>query len=215
MFGSRFEALDPRDLAMDDYVVGAVVVTAGLVYAIVRLSLKTYVISTIEGSIRHQFEVERQTLQQAFESEWRDREHHDKFRLSALEDRMQAHQQAFALARRMQFSVHDTPDSKTKLLEECHDLMDSKMLYLTEDIREAFAKAVNFYGSYHIYHEVWRSNPNEPHAEADLQAAFKAITDLPSIIVKATDREATGDLPYLKDSKDTAFAEQHPKEGVK
>lgn len=184
---------------MVEYVVGATVITAGLVYVLVRLSLKTYVTSTIEESIKNEFALERQVLQQIFEREWREREHQDKFRLASLDERMKSHQLAYSLARRMQFSIHDPMERKVPILEDCHSFLDSKILYLTEDVREALWNAVDKYGSYHIYHEAWKGGRDDAEARADLLAAFEAITNLPATIVKATDREATGDLPYLSE----------------
>lgn len=69
--------------------------------------------------------------------EFGSREH--QLRLAALDRRLETHQQAFTLWRKLLSSVHT--DDIGKVVIECQTWWDSNCLYLDTDAREAFVRA--------------------------------------------------------------------------
>lgn len=118
---------------MTEYVIIAIVATATLVLTLVRLSLKTFV----EESVKHEFEALRQTMREDFEREQNALDSQDRFRLAALDKRMEAHQEAFALGREMLPLVHSQTMEKLPLVEKCEKFWNESSLYLTADARES------------------------------------------------------------------------------
>jgi hypothetical protein len=63
-----------------------------------------------------------------------------QLRLAALDRRLQAHQEAFALWRRLLADMHD-PTKIGETVGRCQDWWDNNCLYLTPEARQAFAQA--------------------------------------------------------------------------
>ncbi len=63
----------------------------------------------------------------------------NQLRTAALEKRLQAHQEAFTLWRKLLHSVHE--DGIVKIVIECQDWWDKNCLYLTPEARTAFNAA--------------------------------------------------------------------------
>jgi len=61
----------------------------------------------------------------------------DRYRLAAVEKRLQAHQEAFALWAKIIANVHDE-NTIGAVTNECHDWWTNNCLYLEEDARKAF-----------------------------------------------------------------------------
>lgn len=61
----------------------------------------------------------------------------DRYRLSAIEKRLQAHQEAFALWRKLLSHIHDEEEIAS-VVSECQTWWDNNCLYLEEKARKAF-----------------------------------------------------------------------------
>jgi len=200
---------------MNEYVVIAIVSTAVFVLALVRLSLKTFVKTSVQESIKHEFEVQRQQMREEFERQQNELESKDKFRLAALDKRMEIHQRAFALGQEMLPLVHAQTEKKISLLQKCEEFWNTSALYLTEEAREAFSLAKHYFGSYDIVHMVWKIDKREEH-RADLEKAFSAIRDLPQKLIAITDKESSGRTIYIKgDNTIDAFGPKSKSSKVK
>ena len=62
--------------------------------------IRFFIKSTVEKSISHQFDVKLEKFKQDFAREITALERKDKFRLAALDRRLETHQEAYALVRR-------------------------------------------------------------------------------------------------------------------
>lgn len=87
---------------------------------------------------------------------WTERE--DRYRLAAIDKRLQAHQEAFALWRKLLSHVYNDNIGSTAL--ECQNWWDNNCLYLDEKARKAFRSA---YMSATDHHDFVKN-----HAEAKL-----------------------------------------------
>lgn len=79
-----------------------------------------------------------------------------QLRLAAVEQRIQAHQEAFALWRKLIGNVHE--DTITKVVMECQEWFNNNCLYLSAEAREALSDA---YFAAHMHSSLLadRSNP--------------------------------------------------------
>ena len=145
-------------------------------------------------------------MREDFEREQNALESQDRFRLAALDERMKAHQTAFALGRRMLPLVHSPLDAKMDLLKECNEFWNSSALYLTAEAREAFRLALHYLDSYDIYFQSWKhESTRKEERRRDLEQAFEAIQSLPLKLATIVDRESSGRVDYLKDESVTPF----------
>jgi len=176
--------------------------------ALLALYLRTLVKSTVQESVKDQFEVEWQNMRQEFEREVEARQRRDKFRLAALDARLAAYQEAFALARQMIRTLHDDEDIRHKVSIECDAFWDSKSLYLGSKARLAFRDAWSSYMSYFMLKEAHRkaahSSQNKEYineARNDLLKAFKKVSGLPGIVEQDIDLEAMGEEIFSLEGK--------------
>lgn len=174
----------------------SIITTVSFTTGLLILYLHTFVKSTVQESVKHEFENQRERMREEFEREQEARERRDKFRLAALEKRLEVHQRAFALARRMIFTLHDSAE-KNSVATECKTFWDGQSLYLSNDVRREFHKSYLFYNFYDQEIESIRSLK-----EADPESAKKAhqeliahteeLRQLPALIENAVDLEAMG-----------------------
>jgi hypothetical protein len=110
------------------------------------------------------------------------REH--QLRLAALDRRLDAHQQAFTLWRKLFFSIY-TPEI-TNTVRECQTWWDSNCLYLDPLAREAFVRA---FRAAHLHKDLLDArSPSE-----DIKANWEKITSAGDAIVRGAA------LPPIKD----------------
>lgn len=74
-----------------------------------------------------------------FASILEDKKTSNQLRLAALNERLKAHQEAFALWRKLYGATHK--ENITQIVMECQDWWDKNCLYLEPDAREAFSRA--------------------------------------------------------------------------
>ncbi|MGZ9057802.1 MAG: hypothetical protein ACXW14_01000 [Burkholderiaceae bacterium] len=107
----------------------------------------------------------------------------DRYRLAAVEKRLQAHQEAFALWRKLISHVHRSEEIENVVME-CQRWWDANCLYLDEPARKAFRVAYMCALNHKDYLQD-RSNPELVKQNfADIVAAGDALTAavaLPSV----------------------------------
>lgn len=101
-----------------------------------------------------------------------------QLRLAALDKRLQAHQEAFELWRRLVPAAHR--DDIGDVVRECERWWNANCLYLSAEAREAFSDAY-FYAMNHRSHLQIRGN------SAELEANWKKITGAGDVIVRSVD----------------------------
>ena len=108
-----------------------------------------------------------------------------QLRLAAVDRRLQAHQEAFALWRKLMAAVH-TKDIGN-VVTECQAWWELNCIYLEPVVREAFAIA---YGAAHGHHSLV-----EGRSEASLvKSSWKLITDFPNVLFRAIQLPALTEL---------------------
>jgi hypothetical protein len=186
---------------MTEYVIIAVITTAGLALALIRLSLKTFVKSSVQESIKHEFEVQRQQMREEFERQQNALERKDRFRLAALEKRIEAHQRAFALARKMHFNLHNSEsEPRRETSRECEAFFDTYAVYLTNEARDAFWKALTRFSYFHYQVrtlEANRGNPaNYDRTFREIEEVENMLASLPGKIIGIIDKESSGEADF-------------------
>ncbi len=161
--------------------------------------MKTSIKSTVEYSVKHEFDVRLQEIQLNFNKEAEARERKDKFRLAALDERLKAHQQAYGLSVRFTSSLFDEKQ-KISLLQECRIFWDLNCLYLTTGARNAFRKAYFDYMHYDLYLSVWQE-AHSTENKTKLQEAFDHIRNTPLLIARSIDLESMGDGASIEELK--------------
>jgi hypothetical protein len=129
---------------MTNYIVIAIVATVGIALALVRVWLRAFVKTSVKESIKHEFEVQRQQMRQDFEREQSALERKDRFRLAALDRRLDTHQRAFSLAIEMMSSIHLIQE-RTAVVEKCETFWKNYCLFLGNRSRQQFKETMNKY----------------------------------------------------------------------
>jgi hypothetical protein len=174
-------------------------------YLILLFQVVTGLIVVIGGwRVKHELELERDRFRQDFEERWKALDRIDKFRLAALDSKPEAHQKAFALARKMFFTRHDE-SAKSTVRKEIDKFWDERVLYLTENARQALWEAVHNYDFYKIFLDAWKIEPKDEKRNEVLQKAFGSIKKLQSIWMSITDSEYLGKGEYLSDESITPY----------
>ncbi|MCX8890474.1 hypothetical protein NOK91_25390 [Vibrio parahaemolyticus] len=125
----------------------------------------------------------------------------NQLRVVAPERRLQAHQEAFALWRKMLSSLHS--DERVNVVMECQDWYNQNCLYLSAKSREAFSVA---YGALAIHNDLLQDR-TQPES---VKRNYLEITNAGSIIVQSVELPAlSADVRYAvkKDGGDIAVVE--------
>lgn len=99
-----------------------------------------------------------------------------QLKLAAIDKRLQAHQEAFALWREILGAVYS--DEIGKVVIKCQDWWEKNCLYLEPNVREAFVKA---YSASHIHRELSRDRSD---AE-NVNRSWDTIVDFPKVLFEA------------------------------
>lgn len=108
-----------------------------------------------------------------------------QLRLAAVDRRLQAHQEAFALWRRLLTVVHT--DEVGSIVVECQSWWEQNCIYLEATVREAF---VNAYSSAHGHNALIRSRSDVP----DIKESWASIIAFPNVLFKAIQLPALSEL---------------------
>ncbi|HCH6572402.1 TPA: hypothetical protein NK433_005017 [Vibrio parahaemolyticus] len=125
----------------------------------------------------------------------------NQLRVVAPERRLQAHQEAFALWRKMLSSLHS--NERVNVVMECQDWYNQNCLYLSAKSREAFSVA---YGALAIHNDLLQDR-TQPES---VKRNYLEITNAGSIIVQSVELPAlSADVRYAvkKDGGDIAVVE--------
>ena len=176
------------------------------------LYLRTFVKTTVDESIAHQFDLKLEKFKQDFEKDLHTLDRKDKYQLAALDERLKVHQQAFRITWSLLESIHDEGDTRGEALRKLYDFWLDHSLYLTNDARKAYFQGLEYFRTYGLLLKVWHSN-HDPKTEKELNEKFDYISKLPEIIAKSIDIEAMASAPMTKDGeKVTAFGIEKNKE---
>ncbi|HET7153081.1 MAG TPA: hypothetical protein VFJ29_04890 [Candidatus Kapabacteria bacterium] len=166
-----------------------IIIYAGL--ALFMLWIKTSIKSTVEYSVKHEFDVRLQEIQLNFNKEAEARERKDKFRLAALDERLKVHQEAYALSVKFG-SLLFNKDQRVNLLQECQKFWNLNCLYLSTSARNAFSKAYVEYMNYELYLVTWKESKTHTN-QLILERAFNHIRSTPLLIAQSIDLESMGE----------------------
>jgi len=162
-----------------------IIVVAG---GILHLYLRTFVKSTVEKSVGHQFDLKLEGFKQVFEEKWKRVDRKDRFLLASLDKKFKAHQQALALALKIHETLFSQNNEKFEVQKEFRKFWNEKCLYLSKNSRQAIWKTMNLYMNYEIYLTNWRTK-SSPDAGKTLEEAFNHIFLTPAIITNDVDIE--------------------------
>src|ERR1035437_5368176 len=135
-------------------------------------------------------------------------ERKDKFRLCALDIRLQKHQEAYSLWEKMRhfYLTVDTDEEKRKTLNDCRQWWIDNCLYLTEESSIAFVKCVDLLFGYFILNEQRKQafrNKEQSHKELrdEQNKAFAHIQTTGKIITQEVGQKFYDIEPQKVDSE--------------
>ena len=181
-------------------------------FFLLGLYIRTFVKSTVERSIEHQFALKLEQFKQDFEADWKTRERMDRFRLAAIDERLKTTQSAFRLWRKMSVTLHNKAIRPT-IIQELLEFWDNNSLYMTSEARKAFRDAMNGYMNYEYLRSMVREQREDKEAKHmatdEIMKAFEKITTLSIILEKSVDLESMGeDAVTINGKKITPFEEE-------
>ena len=142
----------------------------------------------IEG-ITHQIEAVKVQYARLLE----DQRAQTQLRLAAVERRLQAHQEAYSLWRKILAHVHSNEIRETVM--ECQSWWDKNCLYLCEEARKAFRDAYDAAFNHKQY--------LQGHIESEIVKNFETITKAGPAIVKSVELPSLGEIEaaFLNENK--------------
>jgi hypothetical protein len=114
----------------------------------------------------------------------------DKFALVALDKKLDVHQRAFSLSRKMFFAIHKPEDEKYKVGKEAFEFWEENCLYMSIEVRNEFINAYWSFANYKIYVEAWKSSSNPKEKESNfckMNKKFEQIKNVQKVIEKTFD----------------------------
>jgi hypothetical protein len=153
------------------------------------LYVRTYVKSTVEKSVGHQFDIKLKKFKQDFATEINALERKDKYRLAALDKRLEAHQLAFGLSLEMYSNIHANFEIKKEIIKKLDNFWKNNSLYLTNNARKAFKTSYVDYARYDLLKQIFGDTHDKEYGKILLEA-FENISKLPQIIAREVDLEA-------------------------
>lgn len=161
------------------YGIGALIV-AGIAYLIGRHALGSY-LSEKGKNLATREDIEQITrlvenVKAPYNELLEELRARHQLRLAAIDRRLQAHQEAFALWRELLGATH-TPDVGTTVIK-CQSWWEQNCLYLEPEVRQAFVQA---YSAAHIHNSLTadRTNPDA------VKQNWNEIMQFPEVLFKA------------------------------
>jgi hypothetical protein len=108
-----------------------------------------------------------------------------QLRLAAVDRRLQAHQDAFELWRKLMGATHT--EEIGKIVIECQSWWEKNCIYLEPTVREGFVTA---YGAAGSHNSLLKSRANV----LLIQSNWKSITDFPNVLFQAIQLPALSEL---------------------
>lgn len=146
-----------------------------------------------EKSIGNQFDTKLQEFRQKFEAELFRREREDKFKLACLDERLKAHQEAYAISIDMiRWTGSGDQEEIRKVRESYWSLFSRKALYLSAETRSALN------AGFMSFDEHNRLNGIPPQKLSDTQVeristCYEEVANTAWRIMQATDSETKPD----------------------
>ena len=125
----------------------------------------------------------------------------DRYRLSAIKERLEAHQRAFEIWYNLSLSIHANEDTQMKLGEEARQFWITHCLYLTPKCRKVFDDLIFEFGMYKINREIWfdtKEKNEKKKASDELVEKFNKIMIVGKIIQEEVDISYTEPEPISK-----------------
>lgn len=110
-----------------------------------------------------------------------------QLRVAAAERRLQAHQEAFTLWRKLLKRTHH--DDLASVISECQDWWEKNCIFLSPRAREAFANA--FFAAHD--HQTYEGLPRDKDTLAALQQAWKTMQDAAVAILEGAELPSLGE----------------------
>jgi hypothetical protein len=117
----------------------------------------------------------------------------DRYRLSAINERLKVHQQAFEIWYYLSLSLHADENIQIKKSNEARDFWVKNCLYLTPKSRDVFNELINLYEFYKVQWIIWREARQEEKMEksGELISSFNKIMSVGRIIQEEVDNSYT------------------------
>jgi hypothetical protein len=116
----------------------------------------------------------------------------NRYRLSAISERLQVHQRAFEIWYDISLSIHDD-ESRVKNTNHAREFWVKNCLYLTPKCRDKFNEFINLYDNYKTQWLIWReASPEEKKIRSnELFSSFNTIMSVGRIIQEEVDTSYT------------------------
>lgn len=131
----------------------------------------------------------------------------DKYKLVAVERRLEVHQQAFNHWCKLRKVIHEQDVNKrNNAIKEAEDFFCNNCLYLEKNTREEFRNVISLVANYPILLENWKhqdAGPDKEEAHKDMIDAWNRIFKFPEIIQSDVELE-----PIKMETEDTPEGEE-------
>lgn len=155
-------------------------------------------------------------LQRRDERKQFDLQRKDKYKLVAVEKRLEVHQQAFNQWCKLKDVIHGNDvEKRGGVINNASDFYCNNCLYLEKRSREEFRIVIHLVSNYPIFLENWKHKergPDKEKAHKDLIDVWNRIFNLPEIIQSDVELEPikmkTEEKPEGKNSEETSEDEE-------
>lgn len=109
----------------------------------------------------------------------------DKFRLVAIEKRLQTHQEAFSLWYKLIWVIHSPSDDRIPVITEARNFWLNNCLYLEKNTRKEFDIVIRLVDGYSLKLQIAKDEKDSHKKEEliqDYRNDWKRISDLPNYI---------------------------------
>lgn len=136
----------------------------------------------------------------------------DKYRLSAISERLAAHQKAFEIWYYLSLNIHSNEDTQIKMEKDAREFWIKSCLYLTPKCREVFDDLIFEFGMYKINRQIWFDAKDEKEKKkrnAELIEKFNKIMSIGKIIQEEVDISYIEPMPIkeLRKKEQSKFKE--------
>ena len=113
----------------------------------------------------------------------------DRYRLSAISERLAAHQKAFEIWYNLSQSIHSDDNEQMKLIKEARLFWITHCLYLTPKCRATFDELISLYSNYKLQRLIWFEADLDIKKEKsnELVSSFNKIISVGRIIQEEVD----------------------------
>ncbi|MFZ1080508.1 MAG: hypothetical protein WAO19_01125 [Candidatus Kryptoniota bacterium] len=153
-----------------------------------------------KGLIGHQLDKKLEKFKQDFQKELFEQERKDKFKLAALDERLKAHQEAYAMVYQMlKMAGSDSKGDIQKVRQNYEEIVEARTLYLSPEVVGALniAKA-----NFEKYNYLWRnSDSNQTNLANKMDDSYQSMIGSLQRIAEATTSETNPELSTILPEK--------------